>query len=82
MKIAGRYTQGDDFVRIYAEDVLYTIDKGTLDYAEWHIGDTLSSGEVLTQEQFDTEKTACTEDGVFVLSDDDDENEEKDEEDF
>ncbi len=78
MKIAGRYTQDDDFVKIYSENTLYTIDKETLDYAEWHIGETLSSGAILTKDQFDMEKTACANEGVFVLSDDDDDEYEDD----
>lgn len=79
MKIAGRYTQDDDFVTIFAEDTMYTIDKGTLDCETWHIGDVLPSGDVLTQETFDARKAQCQDEGDFVLQDDDEDYDEDEE---
>ncbi len=78
MKITGKYTQDDDFVMIFSDDTLYTIDKGTLDCETWNVGDILPSGEKLTQELFEARKSQCTDEGVFVLQDNDDEEDEED----
>lgn len=78
MKITGNYTQDDDFVMIFSDDTLYTIDKGTLDCEAWNIGDILPSGEKLTQELFEARKSQCTDEGVIVLQDNDDDEDEED----
>lgn len=80
MKITGKYTQDDDFVTIFSDDTMYTIDKGTLDIDTYHIGDTLPSGNTLTQDLFDDRKSQCTDEGDFVLQDDDDEEDDEEEE--
>lgn len=80
MKISGKYSQDDDYVMIYSKDTLYTIDKGTLDCDTWQIGAVLPSGETLTQELFDERKAQCTDEGVFVLQDDDEDDDMNEEE--
>ncbi len=77
MKITGKYTQDDDFVSIFSDDTMYTIDKGTLELETYCIGDTLPSGDTLTQDLFDARKSQCTNEGDFVLQDDDDEDDEE-----
>lgn len=79
MKISGKYTQDDDFVTIFSDDTMYTIDKGTLDCGTWHIGDVLPTGDVLTREAFDARREQCLDAGDFVLQDDYDDNEDDEE---
>lgn len=55
---------------------MYTINKDTLECETWHIGDVLSSGDVLTQETFDARKAQCLDEGDFAWQDDEDYDEE------
>ena len=77
MRVEGRYTQDDNFVTIYTEDTMYILDKGTLEFESRKVGDELTSGEILTQEFFDKQKSLCENEGVFVLDDGEEYDEEE-----
>lgn len=77
MRVEGKYTQDDDFVTIYAENALYILDKGTLEFESRKVGDELTSGEILTQEFFDQQKNLCENEGIFVFDDGEEYDEEE-----
>lgn len=77
MRVEGKYTQDDDFVTIYAENALYILDKGTLEFESRKVGDELTSGEILTQEFFDQQKNLCENEGIFIFDDGEEYDEEE-----
>ena len=66
--IKGKYSTDSNFITVYTGDTMYTIARNTSDWGCIKVGDRTFSGEILTQETFNSWKSECQKEGTFELA--------------
>lgn len=68
MKIHGNYEIDDNFIKVYANNRIYTIARNTGDWGSVGVGERTAMGQVLDQATYDKWVAECLKEGDFELS--------------
>ena len=67
MRVNGKYEKGQNFIRVYSNNTVYTIARNSGEWGALKVGEHDRQGNVLTLEQFKAWENACEKTGTFVL---------------
>lgn len=68
MKIKGMYVRDCNFIKVFANNRIYTIARNTGDWGSVGVDERTATGPVLDQATYDKWEAECSREGEFELS--------------